>query len=114
MAMTVVDIDGLQTYIEGVMDRAKHHADKVDKIALALVGVLIWKKDRDQPIKVMTNRGDTANVLWVFIGGTRYVLSYSHSGGAIEMRSRSTHGPVLHTFTNDTSVARLVKTFESL
>ena len=75
MALTVVDIDVLQTYIEGVMERAKHHAGKVDKIALALVGVIIWRKDKEQPIKVMTNRGDTANVLWVFINGTRYAFS---------------------------------------
>jgi hypothetical protein len=114
MALTVVDIDVLRTYLEGVMGRAKHHAGKVDKIVLALAGVIIWRKDEDKPIKVMTNRGDTANVLWVHIGGTRYALSYNHAEGIIEMRERSLHGQVMHSFSNDTSIARLKKIFEDL
>ena len=114
MALSVTDVSELQSYIRGVMDRAAHHAGNVDQIALTLAGAIIWRKD-DDPIKVMTRDGDTKNVLWVHINGTRYAFSYNHqSGGQIEMRKGNTQGAVLHAFSNTTPVADVKRIFETL
>jgi hypothetical protein len=45
MPLTVADLDTLETYLSGVMNRSEHHADTVWAIALALVGAILWKKD---------------------------------------------------------------------
>ncbi len=39
MAKTINDLEILQAYIRGVISRADHHANDVDEIALALVGI---------------------------------------------------------------------------
>ena len=52
MSLTVEDINSLQQYIVGVMNRADHHAGNVNEIVLALAGAIVWEKD-DTPIRVM-------------------------------------------------------------
>lgn len=113
MPLTVTEIEELQQYLTGVMGRAAHHAGAVNEIALALAGAIIWRKD-DEPIKVMAQNGQTKNVLWTRIGGQRYAFSYNHSKGEIEMRRDTTHGPVLHRFSNRTALAQVRQIFESL
>jgi len=96
------------------MERADHHANEVEEIALALAGAIVWKKDEDRDIEVMQHQGDTKNVLWVYIKGNRYTFSYSHSAKAIEMREGTTRGSVLHSFSNQTKLSDLHAAFESL
>ena len=114
MRVPVTDITELQSYMRGVMDRADHHASDVNDIALALVGAIVWKKDGGEPIKVMSQDGETKNVLWVQIGGHRYAFSYNHERGQIEMRRESIRGDVLHGFTNAMPLSALKHVFESL
>ena len=114
MPMTVTEVEELRAYINGVMNRADHHAGDVKQIALALAGAILWRKDDEHPIKVMAHNGDTKNVLWVFISGQRYAFSYSHEKGEIEMRVNTTQGETLHTFTNETPLATLYQAFASL
>ena len=115
MALTVTEIEELRQYLQGVMARADHHAGNVKEISLALAGAILWKKNDDEPIKVMVGRsGETKNVLWVKIGAQRYVFSYNHDAGTIEMRVGSIQGVTLHSFTNKTSLAELHKIFETL
>jgi hypothetical protein len=114
MALTVTDVDVMQQYLQGVMQRAAHHAGKVEKIALALAGAITWRKDAGKPIKVMAQNGDTKNVLWVYISGKRYAFSYNHQAGTIEMREKTTHGPVLQSFSNTTSLSSLKTIFQNL
>lgn len=114
MALTVTEIEELRAYLNGVMNRADHHAGAVNEIALALAGAILWRKNDEEPIKVMVRDGHTTNVLWVRIGSTRYAFSYNHDAGQIEMREGSTHGPTLHTFTNSTPLASVRMIFESL
>lgn len=114
MALTVTEIEDLRAYISGVMDRADHHADQVNEIALALTGAILWRKEDSEPIKVMAQHGETKNALWVRIGGVRYAFSYNHVSGQIEMRQGSTQGTTLHTFNNSTSLADVRRIFESL
>jgi hypothetical protein len=113
MPTQLTDVDVLQQYLVGVMDRADHHADNVNDIALAIAGAIVWRKDAEA-ITVMTRAGDMKNVLWVKISGRRYAFSYNHRSNAIDIRKGSTRGPVIHTLTNDTAIAALRKIFESL
>ena len=47
MPRTVTDVDVLQEYISGVMNRADHHAGNVSDVCLAIAGAVIWRKDGD-------------------------------------------------------------------
>ena len=114
MALTVTEIEGLRAYLNGVMDRADHHAGAVKEVALALTGAILWRKEDDEPIKVMAQGGETKNVLWVRIGGRRYAFSYNHAAATIEMREDSTQGPTLHSFSNATPLADVYRIFEAL
>jgi len=114
MALTVTEIEDLRAYINGVMDRADHHAGAVNEIALALTGAILWRKEDAEPIKVMAQNGETKNVLWVRIGGARYAFSYNHESGQIEMRKGSTQGPTLHTFNNSTPLTDVRRIFAAL
>jgi hypothetical protein len=114
MPLTVTEIEQLRNYINGVMTRADHHAGPVNEIALALAGAIIWRKDDDEPIKVMARDGETKNVLWARINGQRYAFSYNHSAGQIEMRRGSTQGQILQAFSNTTPLAELKRVFENL
>lgn len=113
MPTSVADIDRLQEYLEGVMARADHHANNVSEIALAIVGAIIWRKDA-APIQVMDHNGKLKNALWVSIGGSNYVFSYSHEEGAIQIKEKNLRGNVLHSLRNSTSAAELRSIFESL
>jgi len=59
MAKKLTEIETLNAYLNGVMERADHHAHKVREVALALVGAIIWKKDNDESISVMTKDNET-------------------------------------------------------
>lgn len=113
MALTVKDVDALQEYIQGVMDRADHHAENVNEIALALVGAIIWKKDTES-IKVMEKEGETKNVLWVNIRNTKYAFVYNHNTDKIDMRQGSIQGKKLFEFDNKTSLSELKTIFSRL
>lgn len=114
MPLPVTDVEILKSYITGVMERADHHANEVEQIALALAGAVIWKKDDGRDIQVMQKDGDTKNVLWVWIGGERYSFSYNHSRKTIEMRKGNMRGPVLHSFSNSMSLSTLHQIFAGL
>ncbi|MBV1776122.1 hypothetical protein KSF73_10410 [Burkholderiaceae bacterium DAT-1] len=114
MALTVTEIEELRAYLNGVMNRADHHAGAVNEIALALAGAILWRKNDEEPIKVMAQHGETKNVLWFRVGTQRYAFSYNHDSGCIEMRKDSTQGPTLHTFTNATPLAEVRRIFAAL
>ena len=113
MPQEVTDVDTLRDYLRGVVGRADHHADSVNEITLALAGAIIWRKD-DDPIEVMVREGEMKNVLWVKIGGARYAFSYNHDNGEIEVREGTTHGNVVGSFSNASSVADVRRIFLGL
>ena len=114
MPLPVTEIEVLREYLDGVMGRAGHHAKEVQAIALALAGAIVWKKDIGRDIEVMTQDGDTKNVLWVFIQGQRYAFSFNHQAKSIEMRKNTTRGPVLHSFSNKTPLSSVHTIFDAL
>lgn len=114
MPLPVTDVELLKGYINGVMERADHHANEVEQIALALAGAIIWRKDDGKDIQVMQKDGDTKNVLWVSISGQRYAFSYNHAAKTIEMREGNMRGSVLHSFSNATPLSSLHQIFAQL
>lgn len=113
MTLQVADLETLERYLDGVMNRSGHHATTVGAIALALLGAVLWKKD-DAPVEVRTYDGRPANILWVQISGDRYALAYNHHEECIELRDRTQSGAVLHRFTNTTPVTEVWQVFETL
>jgi Integron cassette protein VCH_CASS1 chain len=52
MPQQVTDVDVLRDCLRGMMDRADHHAQNVNEVALAVAGGVIWRKD-DDPLEVI-------------------------------------------------------------
>jgi hypothetical protein len=114
MPVQLDDITQLQQYLAGVVSRADHHADNVRYVVLPLIGAIVLTKDPDQEIKVLAKEGETKNVLWVSIRGSRYAFSYDHKAGTIVMRRGSTQGEVLANFSNATATPDILAVFDSL
>lgn len=95
MALRARDLQTLQKYIQGVLNRADHHAGKVKGTVMAICGGIIWRGDLST-IEIRTFRGDLANLLWVEISGKRYCFAYNHHTQKIEIRDRTQEGPALH------------------
>lgn len=112
MAREITNVDLLQQYIHGVMERAGHHAQEVSDIILAIIGAVVWQKDED--IQVFQQNGEMKNVLWVNIRGNRYALSYNHEVGAIEVRRGSISGETLRAFSNETPISEVKDFFSNL
>jgi len=113
MPLTVADLDTLEIYLSGVMNRSEHHADTVGAVALTLIGAILWKKDAE-PIEVKTYDGKPANILWVQIGGRRYALAYNHKKACIELRDRTLTGATIAEFDNDAPATEVYRFFEEL
>lgn len=94
------------------MERAEHHVNNVDEVALSIAGAVVWRKEGE--IEVMTREGGMKNVLWVRINGNRYALSYNHEQGPIEVRARNTRGQVLASFTNANTASEVKQFFAGL
>jgi hypothetical protein len=45
------------------MVRVDHHAGNAKEIVLALAVAILWRKNDDEPIRVMAHGGETNNVL---------------------------------------------------
>jgi hypothetical protein len=113
LAITATDVDVLHQYVEGVMNRADHHAGQVKGIALALLGGIIWRGEPGS-ISIKQYAGSPANVLWVTISGKRYALAYNHGTRQIEIRDRTQSGTALHSFDDNTPVATVEAALRAL
>ncbi len=113
MALTIQTLRKLNDYITGVMERAEHHGQNVNEIALAIAGAIIWKV-KEEDIAVRTYNGQTANVLWMVVNGKRYALKYNHSDETIELRDRTMKGQLIASFDNSTPISQLKQVFQSL
>ena|SRR5579863_1226033 len=113
MPQTVADLQTLEAYLAGVMNRSEHHAETVGAVALALIGAVLWKKDA-APIEVRTYSGKPANILWVQIAGETYALAYNHKKACIEPRERALNGATVAEFDNSTPTTEVYRIFEEL
>lgn len=112
MALSIDGIQILRNYFNGVMDRANHHAENVNEIALAILGGIIWKSTDE--IQVKQYAGSPANILWMYVGENKYCFAFNHETGNIEVRRASYKGEVIIEFNNTSSVAEVKQFFEAL
>lgn len=113
MAITATDVEQLNEYASGVMERAKHHAFSVKGSALTILGGIIWRADPDT-IRIRQYGGNPANMLWIRVGGRAYALRYEHSTGQIEIRDGSQNGAILHAIDDTMPVADIYTIVDSL
>jgi|GEM_PF-491902 len=114
MALPINTIDEFREYLQGVVERATHHATNINEVILTLAGVVVLFKDPGRPLNVMTREGMQANVMWVTISGTRYALSYNYSEESVEIRRGSLQGQVEDSFDNDTTPQEILRIFRRL
>jgi hypothetical protein len=112
MATTIHNIDILREYLSGVLDRANHHAQNVNEIALAIAGGIIWRTTNN--IRVLSREGEMKNVLWLQVDNRTLCFTYNHSNGSIEVKEGSTQGAIIATFNNTTPIADVKLFFENL
>lgn len=112
MAITIQSILILQKYLRGVMQRADHHANGVNEIALALIGGIIWRTTDE--IEVKEYAGSPANILWMTVNENRYCFTYNHQKDCIEVKNRTQNGDVCFTFNNQTPIAEVKQFFAQL
>lgn len=94
----------IDAFIDRVIDEARHHASRVERIIKPLSDAVRAQmtKNRDK-VAVYERNGNLARTCWVTISGRRYVFSYAYKNKTIELRDRSTRGQVLCSFDNNTS-----------
>lgn len=112
MAISINSIETLQTYLNGVLGRANHHAGNVEGVSLALLGAVIWRSTGE--ISVREYNGNPANMIWFFVGQNKYALTYNHSEETIELKDRTHTGKVLASFDNSSSYNDIIDVFTSL
>ncbi|MDP5202357.1 hypothetical protein [Flavobacterium sp. DG2-3] len=112
MATTIQNIELLREYLAGVLDRANHHAQNVNEIALAIAGGIIWKTTNN--IKVMSRDGEMKNVLWLEVDSRKLCFVYNHDNLNIEARDGTIQGNVIASFNNSSSIHDVKSFFETL
>ncbi|HUU86843.1 MAG TPA: hypothetical protein VMX17_03725 [Candidatus Glassbacteria bacterium] len=114
MAKIIESIEMLKEYFNEVIERANHHAPNVSKITYTLLGLIIFKKDKNSAIEVRSYEGATGNILWVTINNTRYAFRYEHTDDTIEIRKDTFKGELIYKVDNTTSMDELLNTFNNL
>lgn len=112
MPLSINTLDLLNHYINGVMERADHHANNVNEIVLTLAGAVVWKATED--IQVRTYNDETANVLWLIVGQNKYAFTYNHQTQMIDLRERTQQGNVIGSFSNQSTANQVKQVFEQL
>jgi len=114
MAKSINTIKELKLYFKGVIERAEHHAQGVTEVIYPTLCLIISYIDPNSNIEVREYNGIPANMLWVYINGTRYAFAYEHTKSVIEIRKDNIKGQVLHSINNNLSVKDLINIFKSL
>jgi Integron cassette protein VCH_CASS1 chain len=115
MPVIVDDVSVLRAYLRGVLADAKHHANNVEEVILALAGAVISRQDEGSPLEVHSGKGGgLGRALTVTIGSNRFALSYDHGDKAVQLKAGSFQGPVVHKFTNATPMSEVARVFANL
>lgn len=112
MAITISTLNILQEYLNAVLERADHHANNVNEIALAIAGGIIWKTTKD--VRVMSRNGDMKNVLWLQAKTKTLCFVYNHSTGNIDVRDGGIQGLTIITFNNLNTINDVKNFFKTL
>src|ERR1700689_4887260 len=112
MPVPVSDIKTLRVYIRGVMGKAKHHAQNVDEIILALAGAVItWKNSTALQVRTAPGGGLGRALTFTSVRRRTYALSYNHRSQSIDLKRDNFQGAVLHSFSNATPLSQVAAIF---
>ena len=114
MPQAITSIEDLQSYLSRVTARTAHHAQAIGEIVVAIAGAVVLYKDPGTDLTVLTRDGTTGNVLWLYIRGERYAISYNHVDAMVEVRERNTQGGTLISFNNASSPGDVIQFFAGL
>ncbi|WP_343304412.1 hypothetical protein AAHN97_22795 [Chitinophaga niabensis] len=109
----IQSMNALNEYLNGVMNRANHHAKNVNEVALTIAGAIVWRGTEDIKVRGEKSRG-AGNKLWFYVKDRRYVLSYNQYTETIDLLDGSIDGVVLHSFDNSWSAIDVKNIFEKL
>lgn len=112
MAISIVSIELLQTYLNGVMNRSEHHAGNVEGVSLTLLGAVMWRSTGE--IEVREYNGRPANMMWFYVGDNRFSLLYNHNTEQIELRERTSNGGLIAEFDNSSTYPDIISVFRRL
>ena len=112
MAIKITSTELLREYLEGVMERADHHAKNVNEVALTIAGAITWRATGE--LEVKERDSEMKNVLWFPVNGNRYAVAFNHKTGNIELRGSSMRGAVLYSMNNSNTAAEIKHIFASL
>lgn len=112
MAISINSIESLQNYLNGVLNRANHHAGNVEGVSLALLGAVVWRANGE--IAVREYNGRPANMIWFHVNNNKYLLTYNHENDEIELKERTNTGIVIATFDNTSTYREIITVFGSL
>jgi hypothetical protein len=111
MAIIIDSLDGLQIYLNGVLNRSNHHAGNVRGISLTLIGAILSKATGE--IKVREYNGRPANMIWFSVGPNNYMMKYNHGTEMIELHDRIS-GTLRDEFDDSTPYNQIIDTFSLL
>lgn len=109
----IQSINALNEYLNGVMNRANHHAKNVNEVALTIAGAIVWRATEDIQVRSNNSRSP-GNVLWFYVKSRRYVLSYNQQTETIDLLDSSIDGKVLHSFDNSWKAIDVKEIFAKL
>lgn len=113
MSIKMDSIGILREYFNGVLGRADHHAQEVEEVALTLMGAVIWKA-KENSIEVRSVGEKTGNMLWFETNRSRYSFKYDHSDKKIELREKTSNGPIVSIFDNTITANTVYSIFDNL
>ena len=113
MGIKMDSIGILREYFNGVLGRADHHAQEVEEVALTLMGAVIWKA-KENSIEVRSVGEKTGNMLWFETNRSRYSFKYDHSDKKIELREKTSNGPIVSIFDNTITANTVYSIFDNL
>ncbi len=114
MAIQLSSVEQLQTYLTGIIDRARHHAPEIEEVILTLIGATVLFKDTETPLEARSWKGSPANVLWATCNGQRYAFTYTHGNRQISIKRGGLKGIVVGSFDNQTPTNQVINIFKHL
>lgn len=111
MPLTISDLETLRQYVDGVVAGADHHGPQVHQVCLALVGGIVWKAEE---LAARTRAGQPTNQLRMRRGEQWYVIGFNHDTGEIDVRTDTQTGPIIQSFTNNSTLNDIRAFFDSL
>jgi len=111
MSRQLLQPQEIEQYLEGVEERAAHHASNVMGVIKTLAAALFTKYPKD--VIAFTRNGNLCNVAWVKGKQTKqwYKFTYNHSNESIDLMQGKN---VIDSFTNHTPLINIINRISAI